>query len=46
VKLVFDRLKDFIEVQHHLLLGWLLRVRFFLAFIPKQSSHYRFALFG
>ena len=43
-ELVFDRLEDFIEGQHHLFLGWLLRVRFFLAFIPKQSSYCRFVL--
>ncbi|KAG5246979.1 mitochondrial arginine transporter BAC [Salix suchowensis] len=37
--IVIDRLKDCIEGQHHLLLGWLLVVPFFLAYILKQSSH-------
>ncbi|KAJ6738193.1 hypothetical protein OIU74_003196 [Salix koriyanagi] len=37
--IVIDRLKDCTEGKHHLLLGWLLRVPFFLAYILKQSSH-------
>ncbi|KAJ6402108.1 hypothetical protein OIU84_014230 [Salix udensis] len=37
--IVIDRLKDCTEGKHHLLLGWLLGVPFFLAYILKQSSH-------
>ena len=39
---IFVRLEDFIQGQHHLLLEWLLKVLFFSAFIHKQNRPCRF----
>jgi hypothetical protein len=39
----YFRSKDFIEEQHHLLLGWLWKDLSFSAFIPRQNSTFRCA---